>query len=207
MPSLIQTSQKSHTSFVVPLLLLTLFCTAILWILNILAIVQGPWASILSILFTVLSILIALLQWLFPLERITSSPTLSQSMTPPHGTFTSQDLLLFDMGRRKGALLLRVPKQIRGASIHLYQGFEPLQTVPERAANVVERSLAGSLCFVAIFPSLHPGNYTLRVDGFEYQAQVTVLANQLAEIDWRWTHRPWILSGQQTHKRQIGGRP
>ena len=189
MPSLIQAPHKSQAPLVVPLLLLVLFCTAVLWILNILAIIQGPWASILSILFTVLSILVALLQWLFPLERMTSSP---------------QDVLLFGINQRKGALLVRVPKQYRGTSIHLYQGFEPLQAVPERAANVVERSLAGSLCSVAIFPSLRPGNYTLRLDECEHQTQVTVLANQFTEIDWRWTPRPWIPSIQHIHGRQKG---
>src|SRR5947209_5233498 len=47
---------------------------AIIWILNIGHVIQGAWSFILPVIFTVLGVLFALFQWLFPINSSTPTP-------------------------------------------------------------------------------------------------------------------------------------
>jgi NB-ARC domain len=64
----------------VSIALFFLVAGAIIWILNTQQFIPGPWATVLSIIFVVIGVVLSSLQWLFPLVPIVSSRTSSYSI-------------------------------------------------------------------------------------------------------------------------------
>lgn len=173
-----------HQAFLLVIVLLLLVGT-IIWILNIQGLVPGPWSSIVSAICTVAGVLVALLQWHQPsLEKIPSEPIGSPPFRKrlPHVQLEAINL---GVNRRKGALLIKVKKKLVGLTVNLCYGFNNPVTCADIASSVVLRRVDNAPTFVAIFPALEPGNYTVAVHSTQYRTNVTIQAGQIAEIDWR----------------------
>lgn len=158
---------------------------AIIWILNIQGLITGPWSSIFSVVFTVLGALVAFLQW--HQQALTSRPPESLFSSMPRQRLPSVHLKETNLGvsRRKGALLVKVKGKFVGSTVNLCRGFDNPHSSVDVAASVVLRRINGSPTYVAIFTTLDPGNYTVSLHSPARRANVTIQADQIAEIDWR----------------------
>ena len=161
---------------------------AILWVLNIEEVVRGPWSSILGVCFTVLGVVLALLQWH---AQITSRNAVTDAgfLTPTHQSMKlhpSVEGIMLEGERQKGALLVYTNKKLRGATINLHRGFDAVHLHSDVATNVIPRRVNGHMVCVGIFPSLEPSNYTVYLNSRERVAKITVLPSHTAEVDWRY---------------------
>ncbi len=161
---------------------LVLLGAALLWILNQESIIAGPWATVLSVSCTMLGVLFAFFQWQMPF---------SGAVAPLPSTLTSAQDSLFSIphslgvNKRRGALVVKARKKDLGATIHLCSGFTPTLLTTKVAANITARETGNGLVFVALFPALEPGNYTVFLPTIPCHAFVTIRAGQVAHIDWR----------------------
>lgn len=165
--------KKLLVFFTITILLLA----ATLWILSIERVISGPWPAILSVVFTTFGILIAFLQWVTP----------SQGRVYLLASLFDKDWEI-KLTKRKGALLVWTQKQLGGVAIYLHRGFNAESAPINVAANVIERNTHGTPYFVALFPSLDPGNYTVSASEMNYCTNITINAGRLTEIDWRYNH-------------------
>ena len=158
----------------------------IFWILNIEEVIKGSWSSVIAAVFTVLGVLLALLQWytqLFPdhpVAPVSPLPYVQSHLVP------QIEGLNLGIDEQKGALIVKASKHLRGATIHLCRGFDPGRLKTDAASNIIEREVNGHNMFVGIFPSLEPGNYSVHARSLEYIAKITVYAGQVTEVDWQW---------------------
>ena len=81
---------------------------ATIWILNIEELVKGPWSNIIGVLFTVVGIILALLQW--------HGQMLSTTFTQEAGSPTNRRINL-SVDQQKGALIIYTKKHLRGTTI------------------------------------------------------------------------------------------
>ncbi len=187
---------RKRLAFLVIIIVLPLIAGAILWILSAAGLIAGPWSSLFAAVFTaigavstVIGVIIALFQW----NRPSAAGTSPRPSSPPTLRERTPAVYLeeFNLGanRRKGALLVKVTRKLGGATINLYRGFDRDDSSVDVASNVVLRMVDGSPTFVAIFPALEPGRYTVAVPSTGFRANVTILAGQVSEIDWRYTRR------------------
>jgi len=151
------------------------------WILNAIGFLLGPWSSILLIVFTGLGVIIPVLQWWSSPVGIVSE-TQSPSFVQQYLLSTQADL---GVSKRKGALIIKAEKALRGTTVHLYRGFDRDDLHPDKASNIILRKIDGSLTCIAIFAALEPGSYTISVCGTGLKTNVTIQAGQVAEIDWQ----------------------
>ncbi len=121
----------------------------LIWVLNIEAVIQGPWSTIFGVVATASGIILALLQWYTSLAQ--GYPT--EMVTPPQKVFK------LGVGKQKGAIIIYTRRKMRGMTIVLSQGFGTVATHPDFATNVIERNIQGRSIFVGTFPALAPGNY------------------------------------------------
>ena len=162
--------------------LLLLISGVIVWILNITGLLMGPWSNILPVIFTALGAIIPLLQWFLPSPvEIGSEASLSPLVQQPLLSMQAH----LGVSKRKGALIVKAKKALRGTTIHLYRGFDRDDLHPDMASNIILRKIDGSLTCIAFFAALEPGNYTISVYGEEQKTNVTIQAGQVAEIDWQ----------------------
>jgi hypothetical protein len=173
---------RKHQALLALCVLFLLFVAA-LWIVSILGLFPYSWSTILSALFTVLGVIFALLQLYMQRTLATTSPSFQASSSPQQ--LTSR-ISFGGSSKRKGTLLVLVKKRYLGSTMYLCRGFIETPATPVRAANVVERWIDGSPLFVALFPAVEPGNYTVYWDRQGHGAFITVDAGQTAEIDWRY---------------------
>ncbi len=87
------------------------------------------------------------------------------------------------IGEHAGTIIVHANEKLRGKTVDLYLGFHSKVKL-HATLNVVEKNLDGQKMFLAVFPSLKAGDYTVSA-GFRYYARVTVFANRVTEIDWR----------------------
>lgn len=168
--------------FLLPGILFLLISGIIAWILNAIGLLLGPWSSILVIVFTGLGVIIPLLQWWWspPIGIVaeTQSPSfIQQRLSSMHAHL--------GVSKRKGALIVKAERVLRGTTIHLYRGFDRDDLHPDMASNIVLRKIDGSFICIAIFATLEPGSYTVSAYGTELKTNVTIQAGQIAEIDWQ----------------------
>jgi hypothetical protein len=167
--------------------ILALLGGGLLWILNLLTVIPGPWANILVVVFTMLGVIFTFLQW----------QTRSQAEVPPKPSNSlnlSQQPELYEhlvgiplgMNRRRGALIVKAKKKHLGATVYLCRGFDGATPIGEIAANVVERRINNSSVFIGIFHLLEAGNYTAYLHNPIQGTPVTIYPNHLSEIDWRY---------------------
>jgi hypothetical protein len=174
-------NKRSFTFLVIAITLLV--GGAILWILNIMNVIEGPWSSILGVIFTILGIVLGLLQWHVQLLS-DASPSNTHSPNQRKRYFQLEG---FNLGvdKQKGALVIYADKNLRGATINLHCGFDRLNLHADSATNIVERKMDGRPVFVGVFPSLEPRNYTVYLNSQKRIAQTTIYSNHVSEIDWR----------------------
>lgn len=95
--------------------IILIIAASVIWILNSEHTIQGDWSNILSITFIALAVLIALLQWLFPLPSGEREPPLSSNLTlidaalDPHDSPYEQ---IVENGRTKIRYKGQKPKKV-----------------------------------------------------------------------------------------------
>jgi hypothetical protein len=160
--------------------------SALVWILNSEGIVQGTWATIFHVVFTVFSVILGLLQWCKQTSAVSgvTSPLLSvpRYQTTNHKLSWGVELGLSD---HKGALIIYTNRCLRGTAINLTPRFNRGCLRPHVVADVVQKNGSRGHLFVGVFPALEPGNYTVYANARQFVAKVTVLAGYAVEIDWR----------------------
>ena len=162
--------------------------------LNILGSIPGPWSGIFGAFFTILGVLLGLIPLLAssegPPKRFLVEPMMTHNQWNHHGLLEDVPL---DMGDQRGSLVVYVKRYLRGSTINLCAGFSRVDLKVDVASSVVARRINSPLrwlgirhiVFVAVFPSLEPGNYTVYTESREFIANVTILARLVTEIDWR----------------------
>lgn len=167
-----------------------------IWILNILGSIPGPWSGIFGAFFTILGVLLGLIPLLASsdgrsVKKLLVEPMATHSQWNHHGLL--EDVIL-GMNDQRGSLVVYVRPYLRGSTINLCAGFSRVDLKVDIASSVVARRINGRpfrwlgirrIAFVAVFPSLEPGNYTVYTESREFIASVTVLAGLVTEIDWR----------------------
>lgn len=156
---------------------------AIVWIANLGSVLAG----VLSIVFTLLGILIACLTWR-PQPRVTAPGLAIGVAAGEQGQrplYEQIDGVALEVDRHKGALVVYTSKALRGATINLSFGFHNSHARVDLAASVVGRRRKGNTVYVAIFPSLEPGRYTLHTDAREAVTKVSIVPGRVEEVDWR----------------------
>lgn len=104
------------------------------------------------------------------------------------GKLINIEEITFDLSKKSGALVIYCGKHFRGTSICLqYTDF--WSDVQQIWANVVERVVNDKQEFIAVFPSLKPRQYQVIATGFKAPGNVTIFANNIAEVDWRDANR------------------
>ena len=144
-----------------------LLILGILWILSLQHILDASWTALLSAIFTILSVLLALASWLWPQSLAT---TLALTVTP------------------KGELQVLVRPDLCGSTVYIDLGFHTVPLHNGRAVNIGERRNGNTVEFIAEDRALDPGNYTASINANEPIAHVTIIAGQRTLIDWRRIH-------------------
>ncbi len=90
------------------------------------------------------------------------------------------------VSKRRGALIVKTRKNDLGTTIHLCSGFTSTPLTTEIAANVAEYKSEVGFVFVALFPALKPGNYTVFLQTSPLHAFVTIRTGQIADINWHY---------------------
>ena len=152
-------------------LLLILFMTGVtLWVLNIIAVIPGLWLSVLGAIFTALSVLFAFLEWY--------KSSFHQGQDEMSDTAIDKRLDDAHLGitKRRGALLIWTKKDLSGLAVHLFRGFNRgHEQYIDAASTVIEvQNGRRRSSFVAIFPALEPGKYTVALPGLHYATNITV---------------------------------
>lgn len=155
-----------------------------LWLLSIEGVFPALWSSLIGAIFTIIAVIIALLQWdsQRSIDQTNPLPTL---LHQPQRRFIEVEGVDLVINKRRGALIVKVRKNMCGVTLNLSKGFDSMKQEPDFASCVVERRVGGHLAFVAIFPSLEPGNYTIHCSSPTLTTRVTIYANLIVEVDWR----------------------
>jgi len=147
-----------------------------LWILGDKRVITGDWLSIISLVVSALGLLISAIAWLFPF--LPNSPAIS--IEPESESDRGAELWV---NKRKGAILIYAKPKMRGRIVDLYKGFHG--TAARCAtSNIAEHIIGRQREFIAEFPSLEPGDYTI-TSGYRYYVRLTVPAGQVSRVDWR----------------------
>lgn len=161
---------------------------ATLWIVSNLGTLKGPWSSILPVIFTALGATFALFEWLLPvsIESSVNSENLNpvkfepEQSRKPHIQIQDIDL---GVNNHTGAIIIYAKKSMLTPRIDLLRN--PIMPLAHSTSSIVQRSVNNQLVYVATFPYLEPSDYIAGdVWGF-YRTKITVLPNQVTEIDWR----------------------
>ncbi len=151
----------------------TITLIAITWILALSGVFPSILATIISVLFTALGLLLSLLQ--FIRSRFSSEHQIH--------TFRVENVDL-GLSPYQGALVILSNTGFRGTSINLCKGFYEHPPEPEMAGCVNTYRINGRSSFAAIFPSLRPDNYTVFDHLRQQIGMVTIHPNQVTRIDW-----------------------
>jgi hypothetical protein len=163
--------------------LLLLAGIAVIWIVNATSVLS----SILSIVFTLLGVMLTLLQWPSQSElnsQISAKSPLSSGQSQKH-FYEEIEGIDLAVNKRKGALLVYTRKDLRGSHVNLSTGFRSHNLKADMASSVIGRKRKGGRVFLAIFSSLDVGNYTIHTDSQEFVTKVSILPGRVEEVDWR----------------------
>ncbi len=156
---------------------------AAIWIANLGSILAGA----LGIVFTLLSILIAFLQW-HPhpqLESRVQAGGISANEQSQQQFYEQIEGVTLDVNKRNGTLIIYARKNLRRSTVNLSFGFHSSTPKVDVASGVIGRKRKGSTVYVAVFSSLEPGNYTVHTDSQEFVTKVSILPGRVTEVDWR----------------------
>ncbi len=156
-----------------------------IWMVSIGSVLSG----ILSIVFTLLSILIAFLQWQ-PQPRFEAQVQAKEVSVGGQGQrqfYEEIEGVVLEVNKRKSALIVYARKDLRGSTINLSFGFHnSLDSLKvDLALGMIGRKRKGSTIYTAVFSSLEPGNYTVYTDSQEFMTKVSIFPGRVEEIDWR----------------------
>ncbi len=143
-----------------------LLILGMLWILSLLHILDTSWAVLLSAIFTILSVLLALASWIWP--RSVPTPALPVTAGPT-----------------QGELEVQVRPDLCGSTVYIDCGFHDIPPHNGRAMSIGERRNGNMVEFIAEDQTLDPGNYTVSINAKEPVAHMTILAGKRKRIDWR----------------------
>jgi hypothetical protein len=105
-------------------------------------------------------------------------------MAEMHDMRTRTERVILDIGGEIGALILYTKPEADGAEIEISRRGE--EGHGHRSHNQVHgRSFNGTLCFAAVYPELHAGEYYLWGQGPTPVDRVTIVGGQVTELDWR----------------------
>lgn len=174
------------------MVILPLVTGLVLWILSIEGLIVNPSPNIFGAIFTAIGAVLTAIGIVVmppPGKHQSSAGTSlkqpSASTLREHLPTIYPETVNLGVSRRKGALLVLVPRELSGAAINLCQGFDKDDSCVDMASHVVLRRVDGSLTFVAIFPALQPGKYTVSVPSTGQRTNETIQAGIVSEIDWR----------------------
>jgi hypothetical protein len=156
---------------------------AIIWIANIGSVLS----SVLGIVFTLLSLLIAFLQWQ-PQLRSEAQVQIQGASAGKQGEqpfYEQIEGMALGVNKQKGALVVYTRKDQRGSTINLSFGFHSSTPKVDLASGVIGRKRKGSTVYLTVFSSLEPGNYTVHTDSQKFVTKVSILPGRVAEVDWR----------------------
>jgi hypothetical protein len=160
--------------------------SALVWILNSEGIVQGTWATIFNVVFTVFSVILGLLQWYTQTSTVPKVPSTLPSV--PRYQMANHKLswgVEIGLSDDKGSLIIYTNRCLRGTAINLTSKFKRDSLRPHVVVNVAQRNESRRHLFISVFPSLEAGNYIVHINTRQHVAKVTVLARCAVEIDWR----------------------
>lgn len=174
--------QTNWSSFIfIVTITLTTIVGTIIWVLNILNILQISWAGVIGAILSAIGILLAL----WPLDSkmaIQSRNQTKNSATLPYAYPRKTSLWAC---KKRGILHVRVRKQLRRTTVALYRGFNQAYRHPGAATSISEWLIEGEIVYIGTFPSVEPGNYTVATQNKEHIANVTIYAGFTTWIDWR----------------------
>ncbi len=147
----------------------------------------GNLPTVFGIVFTLLGILIAFFQWQLPVsvEAQAGTAGVPTGESPPSSLHEQAQGMVLGVSKHKGALVIKTRKELRGSTINLSFGFDRSSPKADLASSVVAQRWKGSTAYVAVFPSLEPGNYTVYTDAREGLTKCSVFPGRVEEIDWR----------------------
>lgn len=103
-------------------------------------------------------------------------------MTEKHDMHVRTEQVVLDIGGEIGALILYTKPEANGEEIEI----SPHNGHGHRSHNQVhERNFNGNVCFAAIYPELHAGEYDLWGEGPTPVERVTIVGGRVTEVDWR----------------------
>lgn len=150
------------------------------WVLSNQGIIQNSWAPPLGIAFSVLSVLVAFVQWTLPLPS-----TETKASAPSTESGYAQEVLykqIYDrLTEGNGALVVYEKRKHIGENICV----KSYSSHDEKEANIVERTANGLPLFAAVFLNLKPDEYYVHRVAMYHSKDVTVYSGEIAELDWR----------------------
>jgi hypothetical protein len=176
-----QLSRQVYRVFIVGMITLMSISVPV-WILNSEGIIQGTWPTIFSVIFTVFSTILGLLQWH---AQISTQPDVP-SPVPQYDTAKNKLSRggKYGLNDHKGALIVYTNRRLHRTLITLTSGFHIDNSRPHITANVIHSNGKSQKAFIAVFTSLEPGNYTVHINAGQRVAKVIVRAGYVVEIDW-----------------------
>lgn len=156
---------------------------AIIWFANL----GSAFAGALGIVFTLLSILLALLQWRLqsPVEVQVSVGEASVGKQGQQPLYKQINGVVLETNKHKGALVVYTRKNLRGTPIYVSFGFHSDPSKVDLAASVIGRRRERNTVYLAVFSALEPGNYTVYTEARDLVIRVTIVPGRVVEVDWR----------------------
>ena len=151
---------------------------ALIWILSQIGIINTVWATICSVLFATLAVLLALFGFIVSPAKPQDSGTVKTDKRPYAHRF-------LHVAKDKGAIVVYAGKSLVGATVQLSSGFDITQLNPVSAASIIERKIENQTLFLAMFPIVELGNYTVYTESRKQPSSVSVFAGYITEVDWR----------------------
>lgn len=103
-------------------------------------------------------------------------------MVPGYFERVHTENVVLDIGDNIGALMIYTQPALRNREIEVSpKGEDTRRTHTE----VLERRVNGQTVFVAIFPELLAGHYTLWGNATRSAGEITIVGGEIAEVDWR----------------------
>jgi hypothetical protein len=144
-------------------------------------------SNVLGIVFTLLGVLIAFLQWQPQSRFEVQAQTRGVSFDKQGGLCFYEQIegMAPGISKIKGAIVVYTNKDLRGSTVNLSFGFHSSTPKVDVASSVIGRKRNRSTIYLTVFSSLEPGNYTIYTDSQEFVTRVSVLSGRVAEVDWR----------------------
>ena len=170
---------------------------SIVWILNIVGVIPGPWSSIFGVIFAVIGVILGIFPPSSHETRVQPANSSVHQSSVQHNYHIQLEGVTFGIDDQYGALVVFVKSYLRGSTINLCRGFHSVDLMSERAAIVVGHRKFDHVLwlyrvlnfypvvYAAVFSALEPGNYTVYSESREFIGRVTIPVGQVTVIDWQ----------------------